>query len=120
MVFPRSSSGESCIETFSRKIDGSIVTEASCRCSSLPAGNFATNALYVNALLGLTPAEVALNLDSLINIYYNPAASPALLAQTFALNSGGSLIPLFSVSEPSTAVLLMLGIALLGRRSRRR
>jgi T5SS/PEP-CTERM-associated repeat protein len=45
-------------------------------------------------------------------IYYDPAQNPSLGAQTYALNGGGSLT---AVPEPSSALLVVLGLALLMR-----
>jgi hypothetical protein len=87
------------------------------------AGNFATNALYVNALVGLSSGNVADLLDSPIDIFYNTAHSPGLLGLTYQLNSGGSLVPLTAIvpaPEPSSSLLLSLGsLALLGSTRRR-
>lgn len=87
------------------------------------AGNFATNALYVNALVGLSSGNVTTLLDSPINIYYNTAYSPGLLGLTYQLTSGGELIPLTALvpaAEPNSLLLLSLGSLALVGRSRRR
>lgn len=89
-----------------------------------PSGNVATNAMYINALVGLSASEVLSLLDSPINLYYNPANSPLLLSQTFDLNGGGTLQPLtlpLQVPEPCNGLLLVAGaVALLARRRARR
>ena len=86
----------------------------------MPAGNYSLNALYVNSLIGLNAGNVTDHLDSPINIFYNAGASPDLLGLTFALDSGGFLIAVSAVPEPSTLGLLALGFVgvLRGRRSR--
>jgi hypothetical protein len=43
-------------------------------------------------------------------IYYDPAQNPLLAGQTYTLNGGGSLSP---VPEPSSALLVLLGVAAL-------
>jgi hypothetical protein len=50
-------------------------------------------------------------------IYYDPAQNPSLGAQTYALNGGGSLT---AVPEPSSAMLVLLGLVALWRATLRR
>lgn len=88
------------------------------------AGNFATNALYVDAILGALEATVTDHLQSAINIYYNGSSSPGLNFQTYDLVGGGQLISLQApIPEPSSALLLaglvLGGTTWLRRRGRR-
>jgi hypothetical protein len=98
-------------------LDGSEVLHV------LPAFNETYNALYIDALLGLTDAEAASHLDSTLNIYYSASSSPLLNGQTISLLSGGSLIALTVVPpapEPSSLLLISLGgcLGLIRRRGR--
>jgi hypothetical protein len=55
------------------------------------AGNFATNAVYLNAITGLTAGTAASRLESAVNLYYDPRRSGALGVQDIALTGGGHL-----------------------------
>ena len=94
-------------------LDGSEVLNV------LPSFNELDNALYVGALIGVTDISVTDHLDSAINIYYSASLSPLLNRQTFQLNSGGLLIPLIPVPEPSSLLLVAMG-AVVGITRRRR
>jgi hypothetical protein len=75
-------------------------------------GSYATNSVYVNALLGLSPADLLAGtvLDSTLNVYYDGAntVNRALTEYPFYdLPSGGRLIGV-GIPEPATVMLLLL------------
>jgi len=58
------------------------------------SGLYVTDALYVRALTGLTPAEAGARLKSAVNIYYDPFYSPELANSKVNLTGGGKLLPI--------------------------